>query len=251
MKIILFILIFFEVILAQDNICFYSNESYIKNFKTLKVDFYNYLRQYNNYEFQPFNKIEVFEDFLSKNNAISILSSSHYNQIKDKYNLEPLLVAIKNGNTTDTKVLVGKKDKVLSGIVTTTQTKEEAIKSLNEITSTKNFDILSVSKEIDALMSVGFGMSDFAYVSKDSFELLKKVNNYLANRLSIYKESKPFYRLIVAKNYNFETNKLIELFVKMNQKEEGKVILNTFGIEGFEVLNKNEINNLNLRGDTK
>lgn len=250
MKYLLLFFLVFGSLFAQNNICFYSNESYIKNFKTLKIDFYKYINGDENYEFQPFDNINMFEEFISKNNSVVILSSSHYNQIKNKYHLTPLLVAIKNSTMFDTKVLVGKKDKELKGIITTALRKDIATNSLNNIVQTKNFDILSVSKEIDALMSVGFGMSDFAYVSKDSFELLKKVNGYLADLLTIYKESDAYFRMVVATNSQNQ-EEIIKLFKDMKDNENGQNILNTFGIESFEILGKNDIDRLNLEGEQK
>ncbi len=201
MKILFFIYIFLHLLHADTKkIYFYTTDININNFKSLKINFDTYLSKYGHYEFQPFNNKETFETQLKNRNSVVILSSWHYLEIAKKYNLEATLVAQKKASIVDTKILVGKKDIKLQGLVTSAYNKEYTNELLTSLTKEdiNNLSILIVPKEIDALMSVGFGMSKFALVSKESFTLLEEINPFLAKSLKIYSESDPKYRMVLA-----------------------------------------------------
>ncbi|HEX5330198.1 hypothetical protein [Sulfuricurvum sp.] len=238
-----FSLIFLVVMtLCADNVkvYLYTPEINVNNFKSLKMNFDSYLSIYGNYELQPFSDKETFEKYLKKRNSIAILSSWHYHEIAKKYNLEAMLVAKKRGSITDRKILVGQKNSVLKGIVTSAYDKEYTGELLSTITknNSKELSVLKVPKEIDALMSVGFGMSKFALVSKDSFSLLQTINPVLAKDLKIYYESEPEYRmLLVCNEIDKEDSKLISVFKNMELSDSGKSILNSIGIDKLVVFN--------------
>lgn len=239
---ILFLILLFTHILFSDNVkvYLYTPEINVNNFKSLKMSFDSYLSVYGNYELQPFSDKETFEKYLKKKNSIAILSSWHYYEIAKKYNLEAMLVAKKRGSTTDRKILVGQKNSVLKGIVTSAYDKEYTGELLSTITknNAKELSVLKVPKEIDALMSVGFGMSKFALVSKDSFSLLQTINPVLAKDLKIYYESEPEYRmLLVCNEIDKEESKLISVFKNMELTNNGKNILNSIGIDKLVVFN--------------
>lgn len=252
MKITFLILLFFNLLFAEtQKIYLYTTEINTNNFKSLKVSFDAYLSGYGDYEFQPFNDKKTFEKYLKDKNSIVILSSWHYRQIAKEYNLQAMLVAQKKGSVRDTKILVGQKNTPLSGVVTSAYDKEytnDLLASLTNHQSTK-LSVLIVPKEIDALMSVGFGMSKFALVSKDSFIFLKNINPFLSKSLKIYGESLPKYRMLLACNkIDAKKNKLISIFENMGLTQRGKNILNMIGVDEFVVLNADDLKNL---GDEK
>jgi hypothetical protein len=247
---ILFIMILFSNILFSDTVkvYLYTPEININNFKTLKTSFDLYLSNYGDYELQPFTDKDTFEKYLKKKNSIAILSSWHYFEIAKKYNLEAMLVAKKRGSITDRKILVGHKNIALKGVVTSAYDKEYTLGLLKNMTSdnSQELTILRVPKEIDALMSVGFGMSKFAVVSKDTYNLLQNINPTLAKDLKIYYESDPEYRMLLATNeIDREESKLISIFRNMDYSDAGKSILNLIGIDKLVVLN------LENSGDSK
>lgn len=246
---IIFILFLFIASLSADTqkVYLYTTEININNFKSLKVGFDAYLRKHGNYEFQPFNDKKIFEEYLKENDAIVILSSWHYLKIAEKYNLKAVSVAQKKGSIYDTKILVGQIGASLNGVVTSAYDKEYANDILNVITAGKAADlsVLLVPKEIDALMSVGFGMSKFALVSKDSFSALQDINPMLAKNLTIYSESKPQYRMLLTYNKdNDKKNDLISILRDMYSSNEGKNILNMIGIDGWSKLSKDDLADL-------
>jgi len=234
MKIIIYILLLSTLLFSNETrmVYFYATDTNINNFKSLKISFDNYLHKMGDYEFQPFDKKETFEKNLTPQNMLVILSSWHYIQIANQYNLNAVLVASKDNNIKDTKILVGQKNMPINGVVTSAYDKDYTSKLLHQFNT--DLSVLIVPKELDALMSVGFGMSNFALVSKDSFNLLKEVNPTLANNLTIYNESKPTYRMMLAYHGEISKNKkLIDIFENMGLKDDGKEVLNQIGIDKF------------------
>lgn len=229
----------------------YTPEMNVNNFKSLKISFDSYLSGYGNYELQPFSDKEMFEKYLKNKNSIAILSSWHYREIAKKYNLEAMLVAKKKGSVTDRKILVGQKNSLLRGVVTSAYDTEYTHKLLHSITNenSKALSVLRVPKEIDALMSVGFGMSRFALVSKDTFVHLQHINPILSKDLKIYYESDPEYRMLLACNEkDKEVDTLVSIFKNMELSADGKNILNMIGVDKLVVFN---VHNLENRGDIK
>jgi hypothetical protein len=233
-------------VFAENNkVYFYTTETNINDFKLLKVSFDQYLKDFGDYNFQAFNNKEVFEEYLKDENIVVMLSSWHYKQIAKRYNLQAKLVAQRKESVTDTKVLVGKKGSSYEGTVTTSFPHEYATTHINKLILDSSLNILNVPKEIDALMSVGFGMSQFALVSKESFELLKKANSFLASQMEVFSESTPTLRMLVALKIKKRNNKkLIEMFLTMDSKAEGKKVLKMLGVDKIVILTKNDLQKL-------
>ena len=246
MKIISIIFLFCVTLFAEPNkVYYYTIEKNIENFKTLKVNFDRYLEKYGAYEFQAFTDKEMFETFLKDKDTIVMLSSLHYRQIEKKHNLNAICVAENKKSITDTNVIVGKKNTPLNGMVTTAFSKKYTRKLLRQTFGLHHLNVLKVPKEIDALMAVGYGMSQFASVSKSSFELLQKTNSSLTKNMRIYSESDPTYRMLIAVNKENVKNKdFIRIFTKMNQSKNGKSILKILGIDSFVQLNSTHLREL-------
>lgn len=242
---ILILLLLSSVFAEEKKVYFYTTETNINDFKSLKVSFDQYLQRFGDYNFQAFSNKEVFEEYLKDENIVVILSSWHYEQISKRYNLQAKLVALKNESITDTKVLVGKKGSSYVGTLTTSFPHEYATTHINKLSLDSSLNILNVPKEIDALMSVGFGMSQFALVSKESFELLKKANSFLATQMEIFSESTPTFRMLVALKKKKRNNKeIIEIFTTMDSQDEGKDVLNMLGVDKIVILTKNNLQKL-------
>ena len=233
MKIVHLLLILSNLILSDTlKIYLYTPSLNTNNFKSIKVNFDAYLSAYGDYELQPFNERETFEDYVKKGNAVVLLSSWHYYEIANKYHLQAQLVAQKNGHITDKMLLIGQHETPLKGIVTSAYNNTFTKEMLNSIAHATKLSVLRVPKEIDALMSVGFGMSKFALVSQESFFLLQTINPALTQDMNIYFESKPQYRMFLATNdMNKDTENLITIFKEMDQSEDGRRILNMIGMD--------------------
>lgn len=242
---ILLLLLFSSVFAEEKKVYFYTTETNINDFKSLQVSFDQYLQHFGDYSFQAFSDKEIFEEYLKDENIVVILSSWHYKQVAKRYNLQVQLVALKEESITDTKVIIGKKGSTYIGTLTTPFSHEYATTHINKLTVDSSLHILNVPKEIDALMSVGFGMSQFALVSKDSFELLKKANSFLASQMVILSESTPTLRMLVASKIKKRNNKeCIEIFTTMDSKDAGKKVLSMLGIDNIVILTKNDLQKL-------
>lgn len=224
---------------------YYTTETNIENFKTLKVEFDRYLKQYGRYEFQAFSDKSMFETFLKQSDSIVMLSSLHYKQIAKKHNLDAVCVAQNRRSIKDTNVIIGKANTPLHGTVTTAFSTKYTKNLLRHTFGRHHLQLLKVPKEIDALMSVGYGMSQFASVSKGSFKLLKKTNRRLTKDMRIYSESDPNYRMLVAVNAKNANNKdFIRIFTDMNKNKNGKSVLKLLGIDSIVKLNQSHLRDL-------
>ena len=224
---------------------FYTSNHVIDDFKAFKITFDRYLSQYGNYEFQAFSDKKFFEGFLKKENDIVLLSSIHFRQISKDYHLKALLVAKSKKSVTSTNVIVGKRNIPLRGTITTALSSKYTNKLVQNIFGKIHFTILEVPKDMDALLSVGYGMSQFASVSKKSFELLQKTNTYLTRDMRIYNESDPDFKMLVAVNSKLdEDKKVIQMFNQMKQSRDGRRILKMLGIDNIVVLNRRQLSAL-------
>ena len=246
MKLISIVVLLCSLLFAEPHkVYYYTTEKNIDNFKTLKVNFDRYLSQFGEYEFQAFSDKEMFETFVNETNCIVLLSSIHYKQIAYAKHLSAVFVAQNKKSIMDTNVIIGKKGTLLSGVVTTTFSKRYTNKLLQRTFGVNHLRQLKVPKEIDALMSVGYGMSQFATVSKSSFNLLQKTNKPLTHNMRVYSESDPKYRMLVAVNKRFVKDKnFIKIFSDMSKSSKGQRVLKLLKIDNIVKLNKVHLSDL-------
>jgi len=221
---------------------FYTSNHTIDDFKTFKIIFDRYLSQYGDYEFQAFSDKKSFESFMKNKSDIVLLSSFHYRQLSMKHHLHALLVAKSKKSIKSTNVIVGKVNNPLHGTITTAFSRKYTNKLVQSVFGKRHFTILQVPKEMDALLSVGYGMSQFASVSKKSFELLQKTNTYLTKDMRIYSESDTDFKMLVAVNSKLGSDKkVVKMFSHMKQSKDGRDILKMLGIDSIVALNSKQI----------
>ena len=259
----LFILLLFLPFLAwsehtdgktKDTIYFYNPETNINNFVSLKISFDTYLSKFGNYRFQPFDKKELFEAALFEgNHGIYLLSSWHYQSLRDEIDLQPLLVGVFNGQSTHKKILTVKRNitdvMLLKGkTIASSGNEQYTINLLKEIIGNANQEILQtvklilVPKDIDALMAVGFGMAAAAITSERSFENLRKINPKQHQRLRPLMESQQHYLALAAlpAKANMDAAALLDILEKMGINAEGEIRLRMLGLDGWRRLSKQE-----------
>jgi len=102
--------------------------------------------------------------------------------------------------------------------------------------------VLTVPKDIDALMSVGFGMSKLALTSGNALDELKKVNPTLHQKMKILAEGEESLSLIVAvpENFRKEAAKIVAIFQNMAADPDGKEKLMMLGLDGWQPLDPSE-----------
>ncbi|MBF0101957.1 MAG: hypothetical protein HQK77_13730 [Desulfobacterales bacterium] len=237
-------------IATKQMIYFYSSETTINNFKSLKMEFDTYLAKYGSYEFQPISDKEIFEKQIKDiTNCFVILSSWHFDQIHEQYALKPSLVGIRDAKYFQRRVLVtSTKYKEFSDIdkgpIATASNIEHTQSVLKQMfPKTKSVDtirILTVPKDIDALMSVGFEMAKAALVAETALKHLQKMDPHLFQRLKILVEGKPslLLLLVVPQNLVMDMPKVIDVFQKMPNDPEGLNILNMLDLDGWKLINQ-------------
>jgi hypothetical protein len=196
-------------------IYFYSSETNINNFKSLKMEFDRYLSRFGPYEFQPFSSRDVFEKQVKgKENCLLLLSSWHYRHIHKKYALTPALTGMRNGRKYQRKILVtGEKPADIEakpGLVASASSLRYTTSVLKRMLQGKYakdpFQALTVPKDIDAQMSVGFSTAKLAFASENAFDELKGVNPRLCSKMKIMAEGEETFRLILALPQGFTGN---------------------------------------------
>jgi len=228
---------------------FYSSETNINNFKLLKMEFDSYLSAFGDYEFQPFKEKETFENHIKdKKRCLIILSSWHYRNICKKYSIRPSLIGVRDGNIYQKRILVtssgsgksvGLEDAKKAQIVSASSI-QHTISVLAEIfgdkSTAESAKILTVPKDIDALMSVSFGMSQSALTTENSLEKLKTVNPVLYKNIVPLGEGKKDLMLILAVPEDFisDSNEIIKIIENMQTDSNGKNKIKMLGLDGWQ-----------------
>ncbi len=236
---------------GKTKIYFYSTEANINNFKSLKMEFDRYLSKLGPYEFQPFSARDVFEKQIKgKDNCLLLLSSWHYRHIHKPYNLTAMLTGLRNGQKYQQKIVVaGEKSADIiaqkTGLVASAgswQYTAGALDKMLQKSFARPFQILTVPKDIDALMSVGFGMARMAFASDMAFEELKGINPKLCNKMKIVARGEETLRLIFAfpEGFSRDRQKAVQLIQDMGGDSEGKKRIRMLGLDGWEKLDASD-----------
>jgi hypothetical protein len=236
--------------LAQDKIMiyFYSAETNINNYKLLKMEFDSYFASFGAYEFQPFSERGAFEKQIKgKERSLLLLSSWHFTNIYKEYALKPVLVGVRNGKkyqkrllvTTDNSATI---ESVKTGQIASASSVQHTRSTLKEILKDKDtgedLKILIVPKDLDALMSVGFGMVKLALITENSLDQLKTVNSPLYSKMRVLAESEESLLLIAAvpKSFAKDAGELINIIQQMSTNPEGKGKIKLLGFDDWQTL---------------
>jgi len=239
---------------------FYNPEANINNYSRLKLGFDRYLEQFGQYQFQPVSERLQFNDMVNNNDqGLLLLSSEHYQRLKQKRpSLTPLLIGVNRGNTMGYKILVVKNqlksleqlNKVKIAIAGQKQYAQDSLTQLLQNQKTKKiinqFELLSVPKDIDALMLVNFGMAQAALVADSSLQKLQRVNPAQAKQLRVLIQGQHYLLPIIAANQPLANQEqaLLGLVQKMALNEQGLRQLKMIGLEQFQTLSSKELEQL-------
>lgn len=240
---------------APDNtiIYFYSSETNINNFKSLKMEFDQYLFRFGSYQFQPFNDRETFEEQIKgKQNCLILLSSWHYANIYKEYAFKPLLVGSRKGKKYQKRVLVtssrsGSIETVKAGRIASSSSVQHTISTLQQMFQdnnvVKSFRILTVPKDIDALMSLGFGMAKAALTTDSSLDKLQAMNPVLYKKITVLAESEESLLLVLAVPQGFaeQAQELVTIFQEMPENPDGRRKVRMLGLDDWQTLDSSDI----------
>jgi len=236
---------------GKTKIYFYSSETNINNFKSLKMEFDRYLSRFGPYEFQPFSSRDVFEKQVKgKENCLLLLSSWHYRHIHKNYALKPALTGVRNGKKYQKKILVtgGKPADIeaakpgLVASASSLQHTTSALKRMLKKFAEHPVQVLTVPKDIDALMSVGFGMAKLAFASKNAFDELKEVNPRLCSKMRVLAEGEETLRLILAfpRDFTGNSKKMVDMIKNMSMDSDEKRRIRMLGLDGWQELGSSD-----------
>jgi len=232
-------------------IYFYSSETNINNFKSLKMEFDRYLSKFGPYEFQPFSSRDVFEKQVKgKENCLLLLSSWHYRHIHREYSLTPALTGVRNGEKYQRKILVADEKApdiavAKPGLIASASSLQYTISVLKRMLkkyAEHPFNVLTVPKDIDALLSVGCGITKLAFASENAFDDLKEVNPGLCRKIKVVAEGEETLLLIVAlpQGFTVNTKKMVGMIKNMSMDSDGRKRIRMLGLEGWQELNASD-----------
>lgn len=232
---------------AGQTIFFYNPEANVDNFATLKAEFDTYLSGQGAYNFQPFSERNTFEKMLAdKSQGVYLLSSWHYSQLNAKLPLEAVLVGVNKGEYQQRKILAAKSvDKIasLAGATIAGAGSEDYMR--NQLQQMLGGDyaalmpkikLLTVPKDIDALLAVGFGVATAAISSENSFNKLAQINPKQHAQLKTLAVGEKTFQLIaaVAKTGKDQEAPLIKVIENMGQQATGEKQLKMLGLDGWK-----------------
>jgi hypothetical protein len=234
------------------HIYFYSSETNINNFKSLKMGFDRYLSRYGPYEFQPFFARDDFEKHIKgKERCLLLLSSWHFRSINEAYSLSPVLAGVRDGQKYHKRLLVtiGKDanlDALNTGPIASASSEQHTNDILRGMLKEKfdeaQINILTVPKDIDALMAVGFGKTKSAMTSQNSLKQLERIHPKLCAKMAVLAESEESLLLILAVPESFETEAkgMMNIFDEMPADPDGKEKLGMLGLDEWQPLDMSD-----------
>lgn len=252
--ILLFVNFFAAFADQKYKVYFHNPESNINNYALLKKEFDKYLSDYGNFEFQPFSNRDTFEKhIIAGADVILVVSSWYYKILSEKFSIKAALIGVLNGKTTHRKVLcVNEKvtgpDLLENNTVASSGSEDYTRKILiqmlgeEERKNVYSLKILTVPKDIDALMAVGFGIADLALTTENSLIKLKKINPKQYNMLRQLAISDEILLPIIAvrEQSNVEIEMLVKIIEDMGTSPDGKKNLKMLGLDGWKRLNMSE-----------
>jgi hypothetical protein len=230
-----------------ETIFFYNPETSVDNFATLKTEFDTYLAGQGGYTFQPFSDRATFENMLlGRPQGLFLLSSWHYSQLSAKIPLEPVLVGMAKGEFLQRKVLTTRDaadPEGLRGATVAGAGTEDYLRNLlrqmlgpDSEALVNSMKLLTVPKDLDALLAVGFGMAKAAVSSEGSLSKLAMVNPMQKAQLKTLAASDKSFLLVAAVPKQAQTQEalLIKAVESMPKQPAGEKNLRLLGLDGWK-----------------
>lgn len=234
---------------TTNTIFFYNPETNVDNYLSLKKEFDYYFSTKGSLYFQPIEIKETFEKVVLKNkSAIYLMSSSHYAELKKKVALKPIFVGRYQGKSTYKKILTSKKSiknfTNLKGKRIASSGNENLTRRLLKNLFTeqpnswlKSLKILTVPKDVDALMSVGYGLAYAAITTERSLETLSKINPKQSKRLKVLATSEeiPMLILVIPQDSKPMLSPALDIIKNMEHNRDGRIMLKRIGIDSWHL----------------
>jgi hypothetical protein len=174
----------------------------------------------------------------------AIVASYYYTSMQSVYNWKSLLSGYNKGAKTFNKVLVTPlsvtdplllKNKSVAAVSLGASSTAYIDSQLPSGLSGKDIRIVTVSKDIDAIMALGFEQVQGAIVIKASFDKLNQINPDVAKKLHILQELNPVeYPKVVGFLNAGNISRFTEVFQNMGNEGTVKESLKFFDVTEFK-----------------
>jgi len=176
--------------------------------------------------------------------ALAIIASYYYKAMESTYNWKAILSGHDKGLKSFNKVLVTSasvknavqlRNRSLAAVSLGAASLSYIDAQLPSELPAKDIRIVSVSKDIDAIMALGFEQVEAAIVTQTSFDKLSQINPDVVKNLHILQALNPIEYPKIAAFPNAENiEKYIKIFQEMDPREAAKEILKFFDVTGFK-----------------
>lgn len=236
---------------ARCTVYFYNPETNIDNYVSLKTSFDTYLAKHGNgYQFQPFDEKEVFENVVGNGDGgLYLISSWHYRLLRQKLPVQPVLVGVSGGASSQRKILsAGRKivdlEQLRGKSVAVAGSKAYSRNVLEQIFAGKppelvgSLHLVLVPKDIDALMAVGYGMAAAALTTEKSLNDLRAINPKQYDLLAPLGASQAalLTLAVVPSPHTGTAESLLEMVERMRNDDTGGDTLHMLGLDGWKRL---------------
>lgn len=200
--------------------------------------------------FQPFRRLVDFEKRLEEQRpAYLTVAHSWFRKNRERLSLKPLLLPSRRGEQTFRKVLVARSAGItveqLAGrsVAATALDAEASFQTLLGTlkVSPKDLRVVSVTRDVDALLALAFGQVDLALVRPRSIDRLRKVNPNAVFGLRTLFTTPPVYRppiCEVGSQPKALTARLVDALRKAPKSPLGKRTLRIMGFDRWDAVPK-------------
>ena len=243
--IILFLFLFSIDLVFAETIFIFNPETRITRIRKVKSGIENHLKSKGIHtDVYIFVKSEDFENSVSRLKPdLAIVSSYYYSLMASKYKWHAVLSGHKDGEKIFTKVLVTLKSlnnpqQLINKNLATVSLGASSLSFIDSLLpsglSTENIHVVSVSKDIDAMIALAFEQVEAAIVTIASFNKLKKNNPVAVKNLHIMQKLNPIQYPKIAVFPKAESiEKLTSALKEMPYNGNTKIVLRFFGVTGF------------------
>lgn len=226
---------------------FYSPETNINNFGTLKGEFDAFFAGAGGHKFQPYGDRLAFEKAMAGNaGGLFLMSSWHYPQLAAKAAWQPMLIGQLKDKFTQRHVLCAKKAVLnvaaLKGAkVASAGNKAFTLNLLADLLGPDNRglvpeqNVLPVPKDMDALMAIGFGAAQAAIATESGLDKLGKTSpNQRAALTELARGPERMLPVVVAPAQpDAAIQALLKVLAGMGADAEGQQRLLLLGLDGL------------------
>lgn len=225
----------------------FNPESHSDRNLVLKNTFDQYFQVSHNIQLQPVDDRATFAALIANKPAsLFIMSDWQYHQLESSNNdLTPYLRGIKDGNDTFRKLLIGKAPLSPQHATLAVSGTEDYVYSLlgsmrlnTAPLPMQQLRLLTVPKDIDALLAVSFGMADAALATENSYEKYELLYRNEYQLLKVLGTSTPQKRLVVAlyRQHLPALQVALEALLDMSQSPNGQLGLKLLGLDEWTLL---------------